>query len=304
MPRFSIILPCYNAEATLADTLRSLVAQTCGDWEALVIDDGSTDGTAALIAEAAEDDARIRLVTHEGKGPSAARNAGAAAARGEILAFLDADDLWRPEKLTCMTRLFSDPEVGATYARIAFFDGTRARSVSAPVDGDLTLPMLLGENPVCTLSNLTVRRDVFMATGGFDETLVQNEDLDWLIRTVGDGHRVAGINRVLVDYRTSVSGLSSDLAALREGRRAALQSAARYGFDVRPWEEAIYLRYLARRALRIGAPPSEALSLALKGCLQSPRGWFSDMRRGALTLAGALAAPMLPDALRRSLFAC
>ncbi|MBB93411.1 MAG: glucosyl transferase [Rhodobacteraceae bacterium] len=304
MPRFSIILPCHNAARTLGDTLHSLRAQTCGDWEALVIDDGSTDGTFQLITRAARDDARIRPMTHLGKGPSAARNAAALAARGDILAFCDADDLWRREKLTCLTRVFDDAEVDASYARIAFFDGVRTRSLSGPVDGDLTLPMLMGENPVCTLSNLAVRREVFAATGGFDDTLVQNEDLDWLIRAVGEGHRIAGVNRVLVDYRTSVSGLSSDLDALREGRRAALRSAARYGFDPRPAEEAIYLRYLARRALRIGAPPAEALRLALSGCAQSPRGWFSDVRRGAMTLAGALAAPVLPRRLRQSLFAC
>ena len=304
MPRFSVIIPCFNAADTLSDTLLSLLAQTCPDWEALVIDDGSTDATVAIAAEAARFDPRIRLLPNPGKGPSAARNHGADMARGEILAFCDADDLWRRGKLTALTNAFAETGVDAAYARVAFFDGDRVRSTSAETGGDLTMGPLLGENPVCTMSNLAVRRDVFQATGGFDTTLVQNEDLDWLIRMVGTGHRIAGINRVLVDYRTSVSGLSSDFAKLREGRTAALRSAAHFGHVADAQDEAVYLRYLARRALRVGAPPSEALSLAMAGLRQSLGGWFSDPRRGALTLTGALACPVLPRGLRRALFAC
>ena len=77
MPRFSIVMPCYNATATLAETLESLFAQTCQDWELICVDDGSTDGTQKLLTRYAEEDPRVRWIANCGKGPSSARNYGA-----------------------------------------------------------------------------------------------------------------------------------------------------------------------------------------------------------------------------------
>lgn len=303
MPRFSIVIPCFNAAATLGDTLASLVAQSFGDWEALVVDDGSTDGSLALALAAAARDPRIRIFGNPGKGPSAARNVALTEARGAVLAFCDADDLWAPEKLARMETVLADETVHAVFARIAFFDARGSRTVSTVPAGDLTVPALLGENPVCTLSNLVVRRDVFASTGGFDATLVHNEDLEFLIRLVGSGHRVTGLPETLVHYRTSPHGLSADLAAMRRGRTAALVTAARYGFASTPRSEAIHLRYLARRALRTDAPVRETIGLALSGLVTSPAGFLlSDLRRGALTLAGALGAALMPRQMRRALF--
>lgn len=303
MPRFSIILPCFNAQDTILETIQSLVAQTCEDWEVLVVDDGSTDETAAIVMRTTYLDSRIRLIGHSGKGPSAARNAGAAMARGEILCFCDANDRWRSDKLARLAEVFEDEYIAGAFGRVAFFDGTRARAVSGRYRGFLSIDALLGANPVSTLSNMAIRRDAFEDSCGFDTALVQNEDLEWLIRVVGLGFRVIGVDDIMVDYRTGVTGLSSNLNALREGRRAALQTAARFGHVAAARDEAIYLRYLARRALRIGAPASEAIALAFAGCRISPRGWFSDLRRGFLTLCAVVAAPVMPTGLRRALFA-
>ncbi|WP_121066078.1 glycosyltransferase family 2 protein [Chachezhania antarctica] len=304
MPLFSIIVPCYNAAATLECTLASLTAQTCTDWEMLCIDDGSTDATPDILAAAAEADPRIRVLENIGKGPSHARNRALAEATGEFLAFCDADDLWAPRKLTRMAdALLSNQTLDGIYARVAFFDGVHSKRISCPPTTDLTIPMLLGENPVCTMSNLTIRREAFLETGGFDTRMVHNEDLEWLIRTVGHGFRLRSVDDCLVQYRTSTTGLSSNLAAMRKGREQALQTAARYGFHTDARSEAIHLRYLARRALRVGAPGTEALRLALSGLAASPRGFFSNMRRGGLTVLGAVLAPVMPAFLRRSLFA-
>ncbi|WP_102223387.1 glycosyltransferase family 2 protein [Acidimangrovimonas sediminis] len=301
-PRFTIVVPCYNAAATLAATLESFRRQSFADWECLLVDDGSTDATPALIAGAAAADPRFRALANPGKGPSTARNLAIGAARGEILAFCDADDLWLPGKLDLAHRTMAASEVAGCFGRIAFFDGARSTATSTVRAGDLTVAQLLGENPVCTLSNLCVRREVFARTGGFDPAIVHNEDLDWLIRLVGAGHRVVGLDTLVVMYRTSVGGLSSDLSAMRRGRAAALASAARFGHRPLPRDEAIHLRYLARRALRVGAPAREALSLALGGLLTSPRGFLSPARRGVPTLAAALSAPLMPARLRRRLF--
>jgi glycosyltransferase involved in cell wall biosynthesis len=304
-PSFSVIIPCYNAARTLPDTLASLRDQTCRDWEAIIVDDGSSDETLGIVASAAAADPRLRLVRNPRKGPSAARNHGVAQARGRIIAFCDADDLWAPQKLTEMATLFSDPQVDAAFARIAFFreTPTDAQVFSTVPAGDLGIRTLLGENPVCTMSNLCIRKDRFSASGGFEESLVHNEDLEWLIRLVGQGMRIVGHDETLVWYRSNAFGLSADFDAMRAGRAAAVATARRFGETVDRTADAIYLRYLSRRALRLDSGRTLPLRFALEGVSASPAGFFSDIRRGGLTLLGALAAPFLGRELRRRLFA-
>ncbi len=302
MPRFSIVIPCRNAQATLRETIVSLQAQRFDDWEALLIDDGSTDGTLALIEATVAADPRFRAVRNGAKGPGAARNMALSLARGEILAFCDADDLFEPSKLPLMDRIFEDRSIAAAFGRVVFFDGTHSRSHSGVPRRDLDLGMLLGENPVCTTSNVCVRAEVFRATGGFDTAIMHNEDLEWLIRVVGEGYRVVPIDALMVAYRISPTGLSADLAAMRAGWAAAMATAGRYGVTPTRAAEAVQLRYLARRALRVDAPRTEALRLTCAGIGRSPSGFFSDPRRGGLTALSALAAPVMPRRLRRALF--
>lgn len=305
MPRFSIVIPCFNAARTLPETLASLAGQSVTDWEAICVNDGSTDATAEIVARAAAADPRIHLVRNPRKGPSAARNHGAlVAAQGEIVAFCDADDLFATGRLARLDEAFAERKLDAAFGKVAFFvaDPGEAGAISTVPAGLVDVPMLLGENPVCTMSNLTIRRKAFAETGGFDERLVHNEDLEWLIRLVGFGARLRGIDTVLTHYRTNPSGLSSDLAAMQAGRDVALATARRFGFRADARAEAVHLRYLARRALRLDQPGFAALRLAAAGLAASPAGFLSDPRRGGLTLAGALTAPLLPRRLRRALF--
>ncbi|WP_420342166.1 glycosyltransferase family 2 protein [Paenirhodobacter sp.] len=307
MTRFTIIVPCYNAARTLRATLDALTGQTFTDWEALFIDDGSRDATSRILALAARCDPRIRLLRNPGRGPSAARNhAARAEACGEILAFCDADDIWAADKLAQLDHAFTaDPEVDGLYGRVAFFaeDPARPSTVSRLAPGPLSIPVLLGENPVCTMSNMAMRRAAFLRSGGLDETLVHNEDLEWLIRAVGGGARLRGLDAVLTHYRSSATGLSADLAAMKRGRQAALTTARRFGHSPSRRSEAIFLRYLARRALRLDQGRVLALGLMLQGLAQSPAGFLQDRRRGAMTVLGVLLSPLLPGPLRRRLFA-
>ncbi|WP_322891090.1 MULTISPECIES: glycosyltransferase family 2 protein [unclassified Yoonia] len=303
-PLFSVVIPCFNATRTLPQTLASLQAQTFGDWEALLVDDGSTDATCEMIAKAAAADPRLRLLRNPRKGPSAARNHAVTQARGQIIAFCDADDLWAPQKLAQMADCFADPGVDAVFARIAFFrDEPADAQVFSTVPRDaLTIATLLGENPVCTMSNLCIRKDRFVASGGFDETLVHNEDLEWLIRLVGSGMRITGHDTTLVWYRNNIFGLSANFEAMCAGRAAAIATARRFGVTVNRRADAVYLRYLSRRALRLDAGRMLPLRFALRGLVASPTGFFSDIRRGGLTLLGALAAPVLGHRMRQRLF--
>ncbi|WP_095588188.1 glycosyltransferase family 2 protein [Actibacterium ureilyticum] len=306
MPTFSIIIPCYNAERTIDSTLSCLQAQTCTDWEAICIDDGSTDRTKQRIRDVAARDSRITLCTHPRKGPSAARNHGAMKqARGDFLTFCDADDLWVPSKLAELSQVFAQGDVDGAFGEVGFFsDRPGDTSVRSTVEkGLLDVQTLLGENPVCTMSNMAVRRDLFVASGGFDETMVHNEDLDWLIRLVAGGARVAGVPRLQTYYRLSVHGLSADLDAMEHGRRQALASAARLGIRPSAVAHATYKRYLARRALRLGQGRTAALKYALAGVLHSPGGFVFPLRRGLPTLCAAVCALAMPPRLTRRLFA-
>ena len=306
MPRFSVIIPCFNAETTIGQTLSSLCAQTCQDWEAICIDDGSTDRTCDRIAAWAAQDHRITLARNPRQGPSAARNVGAMElARGEIIAFCDADDIWTADKLADLAQVFTVPHVDGVFGEIAFFStrpgdtAVRSTAPSRPLD----VEMLMGENPVCTMSNIAVRRARICASGGFDESFLHNEDLDWLIRLVADGAHIIGLPRLHVYYRRSANGLSADLEAMEHGRRMALRSAARRGFHPSGRAHATHCRYLARRALRLGHARPAALRHALSGIAHSPAGFLLPVKRGLPTLAAALCALALPRRVTRRLFA-
>lgn len=305
MTDFSIIIPCYNAVETLQATLNSIKAQTFGDWEVICVDDGSTDATIDMLQKARAQDPRIQVYHNVGKGPSCARNFGAMYfASGSIIAFCDADDIWGPDKLSQLADCFDDPEVDAAFGKIAFFqtDPALATTFSTVPPSPLNIPMLLGENPVCTMSNIAVRRAAYMLTGGFDETLVHNEDLEWLIRLVGTGAHVVGIDMCQTWYRTNHYGLSADLRAMQRGRDGAIRTAAQYGYAPSKRSEAIFLRYLSRRALRLGQGRVLPLVFAFEGLLRSPVGFFDAPKRGLATLVGALLAPVLPARLSQHLF--
>ena len=304
MPAFTIIIPCYNAAETLAETIASVRAQSVTDWEAVIVDDASTDGSLRLLRELTAYDPRFWIISQPNAGPSVARNRAAALARGRVLAFLDADDLWHPEKLARTARAFQEaPEADAVFARIGFFtDPARPdATISTVRPGAQTSADVIGENPACTLSNLSVRREAFLATGGFDADLRYAEDLEWMNRAVARGLQLWAVNSVDVRYRMRAEGLSADLAAMHAGWR---QAVAPYASAVElARAEARHLRYLARRALRTGQAPALARSLALQGLRRAPSAFLGDRHRGPATLAGCLAAPLLPASIRRRAFA-
>ncbi|WP_341365905.1 glycosyltransferase family 2 protein [Yoonia sp. BS5-3] len=305
MPVFSIVMPCFNAAETILQTLESIRAQTCQEWELICVDDGSTDLTRDLIADAAKHDRRIRLAYNPGKGPSAARNFGAThLASGTYIAFCDADDLWTTDKLAETQSIFSTLEVDATFGKIGFFqdDPNLAQVFSTVPTIPLSIQMLLGENPVCTMSNITIRRRSWAAFGGFDPAVVHNEDLEWLIRIVGQGGIIQGNQNLQVWYRSSPNGLSADLPAMQSGRAHAIRTAQGFGVAVSNAAEAIHKRYLVRRALRLGHDRTWAAKIACAGFLQSPKGFMSPPRRGVLTLAAALLNLGLPRYISRAFF--
>jgi peptidoglycan/xylan/chitin deacetylase (PgdA/CDA1 family)/SAM-dependent methyltransferase/GT2 family glycosyltransferase len=205
----SVITAARDAQATLGATLASLRAQTHGEWEAIVVDDGSRDATAGLAASAAAQDARVRTASGGGAGVGAARNLGISLARGEALLFLDADDLLAPRHLELLTgALARDAEAVAAHcgwARVAA-DGSRLE-FPAPDARDL-FPLLARYCPFAIHACL-VRRDAVAAVSGFDETLPVCEDWDLWQRVARLGG-FARVEEVLALYLTRPGSASVD----------------------------------------------------------------------------------------------
>lgn len=305
-PLFSIVIPCYNAQHTLRETVASVIAQSLSDWELIVVDDGSSDSSLDLIAELAANDSRILVVNLAHRGVSAARNEGVRLTRGHYLAFLDADDLWHPDKLARHAEhLAKHSEVGVSFARVQFMSpsGEPSPQFSAVPPEGLSAFSLLTENHVSTSSNIVARREVFEALGGFQEGMSFAEDQEWLLRVAAHGRwRLAGIDDALVYYRTSTGSLSSSLERMEHGWLDLLDKATCYAPEFvarhRVQAHAVYLRYLARRALRQGEPAAVGLNYLRRAWRISASALLRQPRRSLLTLAGLLVwryAPRLAD---------
>ncbi|MDZ3830810.1 MAG: glycosyltransferase family A protein [Sphingopyxis sp.] len=306
-PHVTVVMPVFNAAATLDATIASILAQSAADFELIAIDDGSTDDSLSrLLAHAAADD-RIHVITHGNSGVSAARNLGADLGKAPLIAFIDADDIWDRDKLARHIAFHkSDPAAAGSYARIAFLPEearslTEAKTVSRLCRRTPQLQDVLGENPICTASNLVLRRDWFLFGGGFDAHLSYAEDQELVAHLIARGARIEGIDAILTGYRFSRNGLSMNLRRMYAGwRKVARRHLAA---DELPEMEALYCRYLARRALRGGGRPAEALLYVFAGLRLDALSFMREGRRGLSTLIAALAAPLIPAPLRLRLFA-
>ncbi len=308
IPEISVVVPVYNAARTVSAAIGSVLTQTFPCFEIIAIDDGSSDDSLAILRDLAAQDPRIRVMSQRNGGVSSARNVGVEIATAPLVAFLDSDDLWTRDKLASHVALHcAEPELAGSYARIAFIAHDAdtlngARTVSTLTPHAPRLADVLGENPVCTASNLVVRRDWFLLTGGFDERLKFAEDQEFVARLVSHGGRVGGIDRVLTGYRFSPDGLSMDHMQMHAGWRVLVD---RYIEDpaIRASLEALYCRYLARRLLRSGASPLRALHFVVRGLRLDASSFMAERQRGLATVLAACVAPLLPAAMRRHLFA-
>jgi glycosyltransferase involved in cell wall biosynthesis len=210
-PDLSVIIPAHNAAATLPATLASLEGAD-GLLEVVVVDDGSTDGTGPLVRSLADravsGPAGLRLVTQPRGGPSAARNRGAEEAEGEVLAFLDADDLWMaPAPDPRRTGLPDGPAIAL--GRVLCHAGTPLVPQGEPFDGFFTGAAL-------------IRRPAFDRVGPFDTGLTLGEDVDWFLRAREAGVPLTFHPEVVLGYRLRPGSLSSRRTDRSHGLLAAL----------------------------------------------------------------------------------
>jgi glycosyltransferase involved in cell wall biosynthesis len=195
----SIIIPCYNGELFLTEALDAALAQRYSHFEVIVVDDGSTDGSAAILASYG---ARIRVVRQANAGLSAARNAGILASTGDYLAFLDADDYWRHDFLEKMMQALHASGAAIAYCgwQNVGLPGGRGEPFVPPdyEQPDKLEKMLTGVRwPVHAA---VTRRDVVISAGGFDPKWRTCEDFAFWIRAATQ-HRLARVADVLAFYR-------------------------------------------------------------------------------------------------------
>jgi glycosyltransferase involved in cell wall biosynthesis len=201
-PLISCVVPVFNGERYLRETLDSMLGQTYTPVEVIVADDGSTDGTSAVVDSY---DGRVRYVRQPNTGHGAARNLGVDAARGELVAFLDADDLWHLEKLERqMARFQARPELEACV--------TFVQNFWSP---ELTAGKAFSEDPVPGYRSVSLlaRRALFETVGHFDPVLRHGNDTEWFIRVAEHGAVVELISDVLVYRRLHEANRSTRLAA-------------------------------------------------------------------------------------------
>ncbi len=203
-PAVTVVVTCFNYGRYLDGCLRSVTDQTWRDLEVVVVDDGSTDDTAE-VARRWLGDPRVRYVAQANSGQAKAKNLGVRQARGEFVAFLDADDLWHPAKLERQLPLFENPQVQVVYSRAWYIDEIGARIDFQPL-GEYLQPrrgfvadLLLFDNFI-PFSSSVLRRSAFERVGGFDESLAMAIDWDLWLRLSLDG-AFEYVDEALIAYR-------------------------------------------------------------------------------------------------------
>jgi teichuronic acid biosynthesis glycosyltransferase TuaG len=225
MPRVSVIMPAYNATRFIGESIASVQAQSVPDWELLVVDDGSTDDTAARVRALAAADPRIRLFRFPRNTglAAAARNYAMKRVRGGYIAFLDADDLWEPAKLARqLASIQDDPALDAVCSYYDVFgDPERAARWRSMMwrfpAGPVTMEQVLQQS--ITTSTVLMRRSCMEQLGGMivSRRLTTGEDTEYWIRLVAR-HRVLRLGEVLARYRVSPVGDSLSTVALERKR--------------------------------------------------------------------------------------
>jgi glycosyltransferase involved in cell wall biosynthesis len=223
-PSVSVIIPAYNVAAFIGETLASVFAQTFSDFEVVIVNDGSPDTEELELAFQPYRE-RICYLRQENCGASAARNTGLRAARGELIAFLDADDVWSPNYLEEQLKFIREfdcdlacadamifgvsPDAGRTYME-SLMEG-------APPQGRVTFLELVNAERSLITSGVVVRRKLILEVGLFDEALRNAQDLDLWLRLARHGARLAYHRQVLLRYRSRLNSLTGD--AINSHRR-------------------------------------------------------------------------------------
>lgn len=268
MPKVSVIIPVYNVEKYIAETIGSVLAQTFTDFEVIVIDDESKDRSIVICENIG--DPRIKIVRQQNRGLAGARNTGIRHAQGEYLAFLDSDDAWRSQKLEKhVQHLGTNPSVGVSFSCSEFMDDDSQPLgyYQIPKLTGITPELVLCRNPISNGSVPVIRREVFQEIEFpanyygteekfyFDDRFRQSEDIEcWIRIALTTKWQLEGIPDVLTLYRVNSGGLSANMLKQLETWEKVIEKTRTYAPQfIAKWgnlAKAYQLRYLARRAVR------------------------------------------------------
>ncbi len=312
-PAVSVVIPLYNTQRYIADSIGSVLAQSFGDFELIVIDDGSSD-RGPEIARSFKD-ARVRVVTQDNRGLAGARNSGIRAARAPLVGFLDADDIWHPDKLARhVAHLAANAECGVSFSHSRLIDEAGAPiglQQSPSTDHQCDIVDLFCHNPVGNGSSPVIRRATLDAIAfadaklgrmcWFDESFRQSEDIECWVRIAATTlWRFGCVASPLTDYRVTSGGLSANvekqLATWRRFRDKVRDYAPALAAEHGRRAEGFQLRYLARRAV-LSSDGTVAYRLIREGLTLHPQMLREEPARTIITLLAAVGARLLPRAL-------
>ena len=228
-PTVSVVIPAYNAARWIGETLDSILAQTFQDFAVIVVDDGSTDDTAAVVAGFGE---RVCCMHKSNGGQSSARNVGIRAARGEYIAFVDADDLWAKEKLRLQVDLLKRTGLAWVYCDALAFDDESGKplfkfgELVQQYDGDILKPLFLAD--FIPSPTPIIQKSVFEHVGYFDEdrTLQNREDWDMWLK-IAACYPIGLVSEPLANYRVHSTSMTSseDPQVFLQGHFAVIERA-------------------------------------------------------------------------------
>lgn len=250
MPTISVIVPAYNAQNTILETIASVRSQTFTDFELIVVDDGSSDRTLQLLQTIA--DPRLKVVSSENSGVSVARNRGISLATGKYIAFIDADDLWTPDKLELqLAALQQHPTARVAYSWTCFMD-RHGKFVHADnptyFEGNVQAE-LLKTNFLLSGSNPLIRREALASVGNFDPTLTHAEEWDLYLRLAANYDFVV-VPKTQILYRQTAGSASAKIEVMEQDAlkviERAFQSAPAQLQPLKNQSLANLYRYLAK----------------------------------------------------------
>jgi glycosyltransferase involved in cell wall biosynthesis len=295
----TVVVPAWNAERTLAATLRSAIAQTYRPIEIVVVDDGSNDRTGEVARDFAAIHREVTIVRQDNGGAAAARNAGIRAATGTYIAPLDADDLWHPSKLAKQVAVFAAfPRTCLVYTWVRYIDA--ADRVLHDGDPQAFPPQALArhlcEDLLGSSSSIMVPRRLAIAAGGYERGWDAWEDLLFQLRVLAMGE-VRFVPEYLVGYRVRAQSMSSEPARMIAGwQRARVRLKGEFNFiphRVHRWANAARLLTFARRAAALGHR-LQAAGLLVEALRDDAGRVLRFFAERATSLSGAATAPRDP----------
>ena len=229
----SVIIPTYNYGRFISDAIHSVLDQTQAAAEIVVVDDGSSDDTREVVGKFGDS---VKYIRQENAGVCAARNTGVRESRGDLIAFLDADDTWQPTALEKQAARFaSDSSIGLVHCGLREFDGDTGETIRLHMDGGeegVAENLLLWEGPVIVgPGTVVVSREAFIAVEGFDTRMKVGEDWDFCYR-VARRFKVGFVAEPLLNYRSHPAAAHRNVAEMERGMTLFYSKAFANGGEV------------------------------------------------------------------------